>query len=67
MSDEDRRLRTNLKRAARGWDLYELRDTFCARHSSANTRDAMKGFEAWMRSYVQHVAPGYFQPGDDDF
>jgi hypothetical protein len=53
-----------LRRAARGWDLHELRDRFCAYASSANTRDAIEGFVRWMHRYRPTQAPNYLSTKD---
>lgn len=58
-TDADVELLKRLKRAARGWDLHQLRDKFCARAVSAQTTDAIEGFDRWMRRYKPTPAPNY--------
>ena len=60
---DDRALLAKLRRAARGWDLHDLRARYVAWAVSSNTPDAMQGFIAWMWKYVKEPAIGYVDLG----
>ena len=56
---DDQALRRRMDRAARGWDLHDLRARFVAWADSARTPDAIEGFIRWMHSYRPTAAPNW--------
>jgi hypothetical protein len=60
---DDQKVLTKMRRAARGWDLHDLRAKYVAWAVSANTRDAIEGFITWTWKYVEKPAIGYVDLG----